>query len=115
MSNLKPITKIPSYSGLYLIGSVYLNQCTNKPLYCVKIGQSKNLERRINQYYTYNPIFKLIDYIPIDSKNLLKKEKSYHEILSRRSKWSTGEWFIIEKDTYFDLIENGFNILNFTF
>ena len=115
MLNLKFVNEVPSCSGLYLIGSIYLNQHTNELLYSVKIGQSKNLKRRINQYYTYNPFFKLLDYIYVNPKNLLKEEKDYHRILGVRSKWSSGEWFIVEEDIYLKLVKNGFGILNFTF
>lgn len=115
MVNIKILNEVPPYSGLYLIGSVYLNPRTNKPLYFVKVGQSKNLEKRVNQYYTYNPFFKFIDFVLVDSKKLLKEEKSYHELLSQKCKWGTGEWFVVEEKAYFNLVEYGFSILNFTF
>lgn len=99
-------------SGLYLIGDVKANPYTGKMLYIIKVGRSKNLEKRINQYYTENPLPWFADFLEADVDNYISMERDCHAMLKRVAYAKadrTDEWFFVDKDTYLEICEKGFH------
>jgi len=83
-------------SGVYILKNE--NQSLNNKLY-IKIGCSKNIEKRINQIkssFKFNGnLDKLSLYRIIECKSYLKLEKIIHQIMSSRK--VTNEWFLTEE------------------
>lgn len=101
----------PACDGLYFIGETHFNPITKEEYYWVKIGKARNIEARLKEYNTTNPMlwriaFNLHDY---------DKEKSYHKKLEKvcLNKCNHNEeWFLVDKDTYLAMCEKGFDFFN---
>lgn len=107
---------ITNSSGLYLIGNTVFDPTNYKTYYWVKVGAAvSNIKKRMSQYVTYNPMFYNIDSYVVKNnpRKLLALEKGCHLILSQIAITKKGqEWFMIDKDSYFDICEKGFNWFN---
>jgi hypothetical protein len=97
----------PKTQGLYLIGNTLFNPHTEEQFYLVKVGISKNLQSRMKNYNTLNPLVFHIDYY---TECELQERQCHHILLencqSRVDK--TEEWFRVSKELYFEICEKGF-------
>lgn len=97
----------PKIEGLYFIGETHFNPITDEKYYWVKIGRATNLNRRMKDYNTHNPMLWRIDF----SENY-DKEKYYHLKLNDVAIASCNhneEWFLVDKNTYLEMCEKGFS------
>jgi hypothetical protein len=98
----------PKAPGLYLIGSTHFNPITDEKFYLVKVGStSTTLSTRMSSYRTHNPLAFHIDFLENCS---IVNEGKYHEFM--RTNYiimeNNKEWFIVDKQTYFEICEQGF-------
>ena len=113
----KKITKrqnkvITHTCGLYMVGSVYLNPYTKEEYYWIKVGQSKDIESRILDYKTHNPMIWLNDTCEIGIEFLDKMEKLCHRQLkavSTEVAENTKEWFLVSRETYLAICEKSWD------
>lgn len=123
---------IPKQAGLYLIGNVILNPITNEVFYLIKIGMSTNLYDRMKTYATDNPLMFHIDYLIIEdecdynkipyhawvphrTKRIKPIEEQYHNAMEKISLAHceyAKEWFIVSKETYFEICSKKFKYFN---
>lgn len=100
-------------SGLYLIGNTVFDPTNYNTYYWVKVGAAvSNIKKRVSQYVTYNPMFYNIDSYIVENnpRKLFALEKGCHLVLSQIAITKKGqEWFMIDKDSYFDICEEGFS------
>ena len=97
----------PSCDGLYFIGETHFNPITKEEYYWVKIGKARNIEARLKEYNTTNPMLWRIDFNLHD----YDREKYYHKRLEKicLNKCNhNAEWFLVDKDTYLKMCEEGF-------
>lgn len=102
--------KAPIDSGLYLVGSTHFNPHTKEEIYLIKVGTSKNLQRRMNDYKGSNPLMFHIAFLP--HKQQTHSEKFYHYWLSMICQGQVegcAEWFKVSKTNYLLICEKGFN------
>lgn len=102
----------PEECGLYLVGDVKANPLTFDLLYCVKVGRSSNLNKRMNQYYTENPLPWFADFLEASDDIYVSMEHNCHQMLksvayARAGK--TNEWFFVDRATYLEICEKGFH------
>lgn len=103
--------EMPSKCGLYLIGSTYFNPITGENYYYIKIGRSNDLQKRIKQYSTYNPMLWIADVKTMSEKQSKAAEAYYHILLSEicyAKAPNCDEWYLIDRDNYLDICANGF-------
>ena len=100
-------------SGIYLMGQIAKEINTSQEIYMIKIGQSKNLRKRISQYKTVNPYCKCIDTIISDNYNSL--EKQYHKKIKsiNGTQIDNTEWYIVSKTLFEKCLKYGFDIIDF--
>ena len=108
--NLK---NIPNDSGIYLIGEVSYEDDTQYLVHKVKVGQGKNLLKRLNTYTTYTTSIKLFDTLRVHPIMLDTEEERYQNILEQYG-WHIGntEWFVISEQNYQILKCHGFSGFN---
>ena len=99
------------YGGVYFLGIMAFDPEGNK-YYLAKVGQAKDCEKRINQYFCYNPIiYTNNSYITVPSSWRSVAEYNCHAYLSQFAEGvadGTEEWFHFNKENYF-LICNMFH------
>lgn len=99
----------PKTEGLYLIGNTIFNPITREEFYLVKVGTSTNLKSRMSGYRTQNPLLFHIDFC--EKENSPLSEIECHTILCKSCVTTiekTFEWFRVERETYFEICEKGF-------
>lgn len=106
--------EVPDESGLYLVGSTYIDPFTKKIYYWVKVGMSiASLSKRIKGYHTENPMVWIADILPVDDpETVVAMENECHIALSEVAYGvakDTVEWFIVDEATYFEICEKGFH------
>ena len=95
-------------SGVYLIGNTTFNPITKEERYWVKVGKATTLNQRINQYLTHAPDIYFIDWRPTRKDLLTDYENRYHSQLELQATYNRTEWFKVDKKTYFEICEKGF-------
>lgn len=125
-------TTIPKKAGLYLVGNVVLNPITGEVFHLIKIGMSSNLYDRMKSYSTSNPMMFHIDYKIIEDDMDFNKvpsyrratlrgrkikpiEEQYHKEMEKLSFTHfeyAKEWFIVNKETYFEICNKKFDFFN---
>ena len=97
----------PKTQGLYLVGNTLFNPHTEEQFYLIKVGVSKNLQSRMKNYKTQNPLMFHIDYY---TECELQEFQCHHILLencqSRIDR--TDEWFRISRELYLEICEKGF-------
>ena len=96
----------PTYAGLYFIGETHFNPLTHEEFYWVKIGKAVDLAQRMREYNTHCPMLWRIDF----SRDYYN-EAYYHQRLKEICIASCNhnrEWFLVDKETYFNMCELGF-------
>lgn len=102
----------PEECGLYLIGSTYFDPITHAEYYWIKVGMSLCLTKRLQSYATENPMYWLADTLTVGDDVVRPMERDCHVMLSdvaiARAK-DTKEWFMVDRETYFEICSKGFN------
>lgn len=100
----------PRGCGLYFLGNTAYNPHTNEVCYWVKIGSSSNLHARMKAYATSNPSTFVIGYEP--TRDYVAEEYRYHRLIEAVSLYRNQnniEWFMVDRNTYLEMCEKGFN------
>ena len=113
-----PFSKVPSYGqmhqwqsgykndgGLYFIGMMNVDPDDNH-YYLVKVGKSKDVHKRLKQYFGYNPMVynnNNILYIPNDYARDIAEENCHAFISHYAYGVAAGgqEWYYVTKEIYF--------------
>ena len=75
--------------------------------YMVKVGMSRNLQKRINDYKSHNPLAIVI----CSCAGTEREEKYCHNMLSQVYQRIKGtEWFLVDEKFYYDCMSFGFRI-----
>ena len=88
---------------LYMIGMIGADQYKEQN-FLIKIGYASNVDKRIMQYKSHNPL--VIPMYTIAGTKAL--EKKYHSLLSSIGKKYYGEWFLVSKIVFMNLMKRGF-------
>lgn len=104
---------LPYWGGLYLLGMITVDD--NDPetlLYWVKPGKASHMNERLTSYNTCNPHYKRFDLLRIDNPTKRSAwEKQAHKIMEQVGIAHCNhndEWFLVSKQIYFDIKEQGF-------
>lgn len=100
----------PYSCGLYFLGNTAYNPHTNEVCYWVKIGASSNLHSRMKAYATSNPSTFVIGYEL--TNNYFAEEYRYHRLIEAVSLYrnqNNMEWFMVDRQTYLEMCEKGFD------
>ena len=115
-----PFSKVPSYNelhqvqshygddgGLYFIGLMTIDPQENH-YYLIKVGQSKDVHKRLKQYFCYNPMIynnNNVLYIPNEWARDIAENNCQAYISHFAYGIAAGgqEWFYVTKDVYFFL------------
>lgn len=105
-----------SETGIYMLLQANLNYDTDEMIYCCKIGMGGNICKRIKQYHTYNVGFFHNDMsISCESESEARRiERKAQNNLRAKSQGVCGEsleWFMIDKELFYELKKNGLEIL----
>lgn len=107
------IPEVLDCSGIYLVGSTYIDPYTKKIYYWIKVGMSStSLAKRLRGYRSENPMVWIADVMYVDTDNVGAMEHECHIALSDIAYGiarNTDEWFIVDEDTYFEICEKGFH------
>lgn len=101
----------PQEEGLYFVGEVFANPHTEAIQYWVKIGKGQDLSYRLDNYNTYCPCTYRIDTIVCDAK----RETMYRHWLAAHALGrheTSREWYMVDRETYIAMSEEGFNYFN---
>lgn len=102
----------PQKPGVYMLAQI-THPCNNPEeiFYIIKIGKSTKLNQRIASYNGSNPFCSCIDIKETSVKEVDSLEEYYHKELTRvgGERQLGTEWFVVPKDVYKKLIEQGFN------
>lgn len=98
-----------SYSGLYFIGIIG-QPPAGKPYYIVKIGQAMNIQARIKQYLSHNPMI-YHDDISIQIENSIARNEAERTAQNWLKNFAyayamnTYEMFYVNEEDYFNICE----------
>ena len=105
--------EISDCSGLYLVGSTYVDPHTKKFYYWIKVGMSAtSLAKRLRSYHSENPMVWIADVMYVDTDNVYEMEHECHIALSEIAHniaRNTEEWFLVDEETYFEICNKGFH------
>ena len=107
--------EVSSDPGVYLIGETRFNPQNEEKFYLVKVGKSRNLEKRMKQYRVTNPMVYHIDYFPFryDEPSMYGSfENLCGYILASITKGrvdGTEEWYLVNQQDYIEICNKGFN------
>lgn len=117
-----PFSKVPTYGqrylwqsgykndgGLYFVGMMTVDPEENH-YYLVKIGKSKDVHKRLKQYFGYNPMIynnNNILYIPNELERDIAEENCHAFISHYAYGVAAGgiEWYYVTKEIYFFLCD----------
>ncbi|MBR4122880.1 MAG: GIY-YIG nuclease family protein [Clostridia bacterium] len=97
----------PEYEGIYLLGQCNFNPYTNEQQYWIKIGKSKNIQKRLKSYLTYCPCTVLLDTLRCDRFTSVIENFS-HDLMREFSIGKcqhNSEWWLVSKETYMGFCE----------
>lgn len=100
----------PDTCGLYFFGNTAYNPITCEVHYWVKVGLSSNLHNRVKAYRTSNPSTFVIGYK--ETSQYAYEEHQCHQILEKVALYrnqNNVEWFMVDRQTYLEMCEKGFN------
>lgn len=90
---------------------LYMILDTTKELHLVKVGMTRNLEKRRTSYKTHNPFAVMTWSCAGCEKEELKVRSELNKIGKRVS---GTEWFIVSEETYNELNQKGFAMFEST-
>ena len=101
------------------MNTIYMMMDEKRHFALVKIGFTSNLESRIYQYTTHNPLIECISVVNTMEKSKRKVEKMFHEEVEKMGlefvtaviDGKTTEWFKVDYNSqlYTDIREKGLN------
>lgn len=97
------------YGGLYFIGMIGTNP-DGHSYYLVKVGSADNVQKRLRQYATYNPMIYIGGICP---STRYTSEDTAHEYLAERAialAQNSTEWFYVTEETYYELCDTFSNM-----
>lgn len=102
---------MPNYiSGIYAVGCTHINPHSDEEFYYIKIGQAKDIKKRLHQYVTYNPLLWVIGIKETPICHLDRAEKYWHNFLGTTAYLDgfednsyAREWFRVSKENYITL------------
>lgn len=104
---------LPDRAGLYLMAQIAADPIHPTELvYCIKIGKSKNIRKRIQSYSTMAPLNACLYAYGTFGMDIDKEEKKWHERMEQffpRTNGDKNEWFFLPAADYYGFIKNGFN------
>ena len=92
------------YGGLYFVGMIGTNP-EGHSYYLVKVGCADNVQKRLRQYATYNPMIYIGGICPATRNT---SEDTAHEYLAERAialAQNSTEWFYVTEETYYELCD----------
>lgn len=100
----------PKVCGLYFLGQCFFNPYTDEKHYCVKIGLSTNIEKRMKAYKTHTSMIWNIDFKRVSECVVAQRESDYQFKIREKATDVFGtEWFEVDRQTYLEMCEKGFN------
>lgn len=103
---LKIKTEQEHFAGLYIVGDIKYDPTYGK-IFLMKCGGSSDVEKRMKQYATHNPMF-FHDGTSLPCYDWSIKEKTVQKFLAQVSIGVppvSDEWYILPEETYFRLCE----------
>lgn len=98
------------FSGLYFLGCVGCNPVTGEYQYCVKVGISSDISKRLKGHASSNPLlFHSHASLPFTDANAGASEGNCHNYLDRIAigmPAESEEWWFVDKETYMKLCSN---------
>ena len=97
----------PEYEGIYLLGQCNFNPYTNEQQYWIKIGKSKNIQKRLKSYLTYCPCTVLLDTLRCDNFTHII-ENFAHDLMREfciGKCQHNAEWWLVSRETYMGFCE----------
>lgn len=88
---------------LYMLGQRFINR-QGIPKCIIKVGLSRDLNKRINNYRSDNPTAIFIS----STAGTEPDESRCHSYLFSHGKHYSGEWFEVSNDFFIDCLKNGF-------
>lgn len=110
--NPQKMDEVPNTSGVYLVGSTYFNPITDEKFYWIKVGKSTQLNNRMKQYATHNPMLWKNSFWALSKDKISRAESVCHEVLKSISVEianNTDEWFRVSREDYLIICEKGFD------
>lgn len=101
------------HGGLYFIGMIGINP-DGHSYYLVKVGCAENLQKRLRQYATYNPMIYIGGICPATPST---SEDRAHDYLANHAialAQNSTEWFYVTEDVYYELCDTFSDIEMFT-
>lgn len=112
-SKAKMPEDLPNKPGLYLMAQIAADPLNPTELiYCIKIGKSKNIKKRVQSYLTMAPLNACISVYGSSWIDIDKEEKDWHTRMEKffpRVNGEKSEWFFVPAADYYGFIKNGFN------
>ena len=103
---------IPEKPGIYLMAQIAANPLDPSDLYyCIKIGKSKNLKRRVLSYATTAPFNRCVAAYVCPEFRLIEEEQKWHRELEKcfpRTNGEKSEWFFVPAIDYYGFLKNNF-------
>ena len=93
-------------SGLYLMEQCAMDPHTKQVYYWVKVGQSKDIKKRLTTYETSNPAYFLLDIIEFDEDDINTAERDCQlQLMNKAFARGRGckEWFLVDEETFFEI------------
>jgi hypothetical protein len=108
--DLTNLRNAPEVCGLYFIGETHFNPITDEKFYCVKIGLSNNIKKRMNNYRSCTSMVYPIEFL--DASNYEELERYYHNLLNKVATYrnqNNEEYWFVDRETYLAMCEQGFS------
>ena len=101
------------WPGLYLIAQTYLDVEKEEVWYFCKIGKGVDIARRLKDYNTHNPNYRIVDVKYCKENEIDALEIEWQTKLSKLGTHmgDNQEWFIISRATYLKIIKQGFKAI----
>ena len=103
-----PPTNEGTTCGLYLVGSTYFNPFTREEYYWIKVGLSVDIQKRMKQYATHNPMLWKQSFLPLGADKINYVETLCHNDLNEKAykiAENTNEWYLVSREVYLDICE----------
>ena len=100
----------PECCGLYFIGETHFNPFTDEKFYCVKIGLSNNIKKRMNGYRSCTSMVYPIEFL--ETYDYINLEHYYHNLLNQIAIYrnqNNDEYWFVDKETYLQMCQQGFD------
>lgn len=104
--------EVPNCSGVYLVGSTYFNPITDEKFYWIKVGKSVQLNNRMKQYATHNPMLWKNSFWPLPKERISLAENACQNVLETigiEVAENTDEWYRVSRKDYLTICQQGFD------